>query len=56
MKENYENKNAINFYNRLLKNLLNLSNLAGLEIDTLLKKGNILNLIGKWKEAEKIFK
>ncbi|MCD4819173.1 MAG: tetratricopeptide repeat protein, partial [Candidatus Cloacimonetes bacterium] len=55
-KENFENENAIEFYDRLLENFRGLPNLESIEIDILLKKGDVLGLIGKWKEAEKIFR
>ncbi len=54
-KENYENENAINFYNRLLQNS-NIKFPISKRVDTILKKGDILKLIGKWKEAEKMFR
>ncbi|MBN2396715.1 MAG: tetratricopeptide repeat protein [Candidatus Atribacteria bacterium] len=56
-KENYKNENAIEFYDRLLRNLANVSEPPqDLKIDTLLKKGVVFQLIGKWSEAEEIFK
>ncbi|MCD4819998.1 MAG: tetratricopeptide repeat protein [Candidatus Cloacimonetes bacterium] len=53
-KENYENENAIEFYNRLLQ-ISNIKLPISKCLDTLLKKGQILQIIGKWKETEDIF-
>ncbi|MBC8384735.1 MAG: tetratricopeptide repeat protein [Candidatus Cloacimonetes bacterium] len=55
-KEHYQNELAIEFYDRMLDNLQGLANLRSLEIDILLKKGEIMELIGKWKETEKIYR
>jgi len=52
-KENYQNNNAIDFYNHLLK-IANLDNSQ--RINAFLKKGEILQLIGKWDEALADFK
>jgi tetratricopeptide (TPR) repeat protein/class 3 adenylate cyclase len=49
--ENYENEQSIAFNNRLLAQKICTS----LRIDTLQKKGNILQLIGEWQEAADIF-
>ncbi|MCC7429758.1 tetratricopeptide repeat protein [bacterium] len=54
-KETYKNKLAIEFYNKLLVKLEHSGNFEGLKIDVLLKKGDVLRLIGEWNEAEKIF-
>ncbi|MCC7429363.1 tetratricopeptide repeat protein [bacterium] len=55
-KENFENQKAIEFYDRLLRNLKETVNRSDLETDTLLGKGKVLELIGKWDEAEEFFK
>ena len=66
-RENYENTNAIDCYNRLLKiarNELQTTDLAHSEylnlkyllIETLLKSGHVHRLIGKWSDAIEIFK
>ena len=52
VRENYKNEQAIEFYDRLLK--YNIDD--ELRIDTLRKKGDVLDLIGKWKDAENIFR
>ncbi|MCD4817537.1 MAG: sigma 54-interacting transcriptional regulator [Candidatus Cloacimonetes bacterium] len=54
-KKNYENEKAISYYDKLLKNLQGLPNLANLKIDILLKKGNIIKFLGKWDEAQRVF-
>ncbi|NQV17697.1 MAG: tetratricopeptide repeat protein [Armatimonadetes bacterium] len=51
-KENYDNEQAIELYDKLLGQQITTE----LKIDTLLKKGEILRLIGKWKDAIKIFR
>ncbi|MCD4819868.1 MAG: tetratricopeptide repeat protein, partial [Candidatus Cloacimonetes bacterium] len=51
-RRNYENEKANKIYDKLLGNLQGLPNQVDLRIDTLLKKGHILNNIGKWNEAE----
>ncbi len=58
-KARYQNQQAIGFYDRLLLNLkgyatLVAEDLSGLEIDTLLKKGEILELIGEWQECQRV--
>ncbi|KAA3600854.1 MAG: tetratricopeptide repeat protein [Calditrichaeota bacterium] len=54
--ENFENQKAIQFYDRFLEKLKGFKNLSGLEIDTLIQKGETLKLIGEWKEPENLFK
>ncbi|MCK4653898.1 MAG: tetratricopeptide repeat protein [Candidatus Cloacimonetes bacterium] len=65
--KNYFNNKALNFYEHLIKNIeeqmliLNkrdsdYKKTTTILIDTLLKKGDILQLIGNWKEAEEIYK
>jgi len=60
-KKNYDNIKAVEFYNRLLNYYENkdikiiLEKDRKLYIDTLLKKGEIFQLTGRWKDAEKIF-
>ncbi|MCD4818106.1 MAG: tetratricopeptide repeat protein [Candidatus Cloacimonetes bacterium] len=51
-KENYKNEQAFGFYEKLLKQQVNIE----LRIDILIKKGDILELIGKLKEAEETFR
>ncbi len=64
-KENYQNENTIELYDKLLKILdLQLTSTilrAGFILDTkridiLHKKGAVLQLIGEWKDAKQIFK
>ncbi|OQY30191.1 MAG: hypothetical protein B6244_01105 [Candidatus Cloacimonetes bacterium 4572_55] len=50
-KENYQNQRAIGFYDRLLLNITDPEDQLGLKIDTMSKKGEILQLIGKWDEC-----
>ena len=52
-KENYHNEDAIGYYSNIIDNYqLSVINY----IDVMFKKGRILELIGKWNEAEKIFR
>nr|MBC8384228.1 AAA family ATPase [Candidatus Cloacimonadota bacterium] len=51
-KKNYNNEQAIDFYDRMLRYKLK----DELRTDTLLKKGEILQLIGKWKDADVIYR
>ncbi len=58
-KARYQNQQALDLYDRLLSNLkgyatLVAEDLSGVEIDTLLKKGDILELTGEWKECQRI--
>ncbi len=56
-KENYQNELAIGFYDKLFKIPDSQFSIPDYKlIDTLLKRGSILQLIGKWKETEDIFK
>ena len=52
-KYNYENENAIRLYTSLITNY-ELSNVKYIDIN--LKRASILELTGKWNEAEKIYK
>ncbi len=54
-RDHYQNELAVVFYDQLLQSIHDLSNQKELEIDILLKKGNIFRFIGKWKEAEDIY-
>jgi len=51
-KKNYNNFQALELYERLMKYRLT----EKLRIDTMRKKGDVLDLIGKWDEAEDIFR
>ncbi|MGB0839072.1 MAG: tetratricopeptide repeat protein [Chitinophagales bacterium] len=69
-KQNYQNEQALNFYNRLLLNLTNVTesdaqshsweqywegkSLQDIEIKTLLKKAAILEVIGRWGACEDV--
>jgi len=56
-KSRYQNQQALGFYDRLLSHVRGVEDLAsldGLDIDTLLKKGEILELIGEWKECQHV--
>lgn len=50
-KRNFQNQNALDLYDRLLYNLKNNKD----SINILLKKGEILQIIGDWKQAEICF-
>jgi tetratricopeptide (TPR) repeat protein len=51
-RQNFQNKQALNLYNRLLKNETDEINIVKIWI----KKGGINQLIGNWHEAEACFK
>jgi tetratricopeptide (TPR) repeat protein len=51
-KANYNNEKAVEFYDRLLLNLKGFENLSGLRIDILLKKGEVLQITGKWNDCK----
>ncbi len=53
-RRNYQNQQALDFYNKLLKNLDVQKNDKAL-VRTLLKKGSVLQLIGWWDECEKAY-
>lgn len=50
----FQNQQAIDFYTRLLIQLRHVPRFTELHIDTLLKKAEILDLIGKWKECQQV--
>ena len=54
-RRNYQNYQALDFYNRLLHNLKGSKNKKA-QIRTLLKKGSVLQLIGLWDDCEKVFR
>ncbi|MFT5167162.1 MAG: tetratricopeptide (TPR) repeat protein/class 3 adenylate cyclase [Saprospiraceae bacterium] len=54
-RRNYQNQQALDFYNTLLRNLEGINDQKA-EIRVLLKKGIILQLIGKWDESEEVCK
>lgn len=54
-KQNYRNREAISYYNQLL-NILNRKKFPEKATEILLKKGSVLQFIGEWDGAEKIFK
>ena len=50
-RRNYQNQQALDFYDRLLKNIENDIEL----VKTLIKKGEVLQLIGRWYDSEIAF-
>ena len=50
-RRNYQNQQALDFYDRLLKNIDNETEL----VKTLVKKGEVLQLIGHWHNSEIAF-
>ncbi|MEO1513987.1 MAG: tetratricopeptide repeat protein [Bacteroidota bacterium] len=52
-RRNFQNQQAVDFYNRLLNNLGDEDKEH--KIDMLLKKGRILELIGRWDECQDIY-
>lgn len=53
-RRNYQNQQALNFYNKLL-NILKESGEKDEQVKTLLAKGNVLELVGRWDECESIY-
>ncbi|KQC13303.1 MAG: hypothetical protein APR63_08935, partial [Desulfuromonas sp. SDB] len=53
-KQNYRNREALSYYDQLL-NLLNRQKDPEKTTEILLKKGSVLQFIGGWDEAEKVF-
>lgn len=53
-RRNFQNQQALDFYNSLIRNLGNEAD-ARVMIKTLLKKGSVLQLIGQWDECETVF-
>jgi tetratricopeptide (TPR) repeat protein/class 3 adenylate cyclase len=52
-RRNFQNQQALDFYNTLLRNVESANDLKA-EIRILLKKGSILQLIGRWDESEEV--
>ena len=55
-RRNYQNQQALEFYSRLLHNLENQENNKKAKVRTLLKKGSVLQLIGRWEDCEKVLR
>ena len=55
-RRNYQNQQALEFYNKLLLNLENQNNNQKMKVRTLLKKGSVLQLIGRWEDCEQVFR
>ncbi len=53
-RRNYQNQQALEYYERLLQKLSRQTDVAD-EIRTLLKKGRVLELIGDWEACEKAY-
>ncbi|MCB9265657.1 MAG: tetratricopeptide repeat protein [Lewinellaceae bacterium] len=53
-RSNYQNQQALDYYEKLLKKLSRQKDVAD-QIQTHLKKGKVLELIGKWDECEKAY-
>ncbi len=53
-RKNFQNQQALDYYERLLKKLGRQNDTID-EITTYLKKGKVLELIGKWEECETTF-
>ncbi len=54
-RRNYQNQQALDFYNKLLQNLEGHENKKA-RVRTLLKKGSVLQLVGRWEECEKVYR
>lgn len=55
-RKNFQNKQALFLYDKLIKNLKGTKNGAVERVRALLKKAAILELIGEWDECEKVLK
>ncbi|MCB0594567.1 MAG: tetratricopeptide repeat protein [Phaeodactylibacter sp.] len=53
-RSNYQNQQALDYYERLLKKLSRQKDVAD-QIQTHLKKGKVLELIGQWDECEQAY-
>ena len=53
-KSRYQNQQALHLYDRLLSHLQEMFGFTEVEIDTLLKKAEILDLIGEWKACQQV--
>jgi tetratricopeptide (TPR) repeat protein/class 3 adenylate cyclase len=53
-RSNYQNQQALEYYERLLKKLGRQKDTAN-QIETYLKKGKVLELIGQWDECEQAY-
>lgn len=53
-RRNFQNQQALDFYNRLIVNLKGPKNKKAM-VRTLLKKGTVLQLIGRWDDCEKVY-
>lgn len=53
-RKNFQNRQALSLYEKLIKNLKNIGNNKKELIDALLRKASILELIGDWKDCEQI--
>jgi len=53
-RSNYQNQQALDYYERLLKKLSRQKDVAN-QIQTHLKKGKVLELIGQWDECEQAY-
>lgn len=54
-RKEYKNEKAIELYDSLIE-LCNINKNKGLNFNLLLHKSDVLNLIGEWKESEKVVK
>ncbi|MCP4401063.1 MAG: tetratricopeptide repeat protein [bacterium] len=53
-KAQYHNRQALEFYDRLLFYLQDMFGFSDLELETLLKKAEILELTGEWNECQRV--
>ena len=53
-KAKYQNQQALQLYDRLLAHLQDMFGFTEVEIDTLLKKAEILELTGEWKACQEV--
>lgn len=53
---NYQNRQALQFYDKLIQNLLNKEKDGKKIIRLMLRKGSVHELVGQWEEAEKDYR
>ncbi len=53
-RRNFQNQQALDFYNRLLAHL-DVEPVSRARVRTLLKKGSVLQLIGRWDDCEQVY-
>lgn len=53
---NFQNRQALQFYNKLIANLLTKDKTSKKLVKLILRKGTVLELVGQWEDAEKDYR